>query len=118
MIENSIDHVEKVHKLANLPEARPIEDFWSILKEKVYKDTKISAWNQTSISLICRSSQSVCYQVIVKSSLKTVHQPGVHDRECWLKLFFKYKKNCSFEYERERVKCGVQVEKNNQMKNN
>jgi transposase len=37
MIENSIIHVDKDDNPANLPEARPIEDFWSILKGKVYE---------------------------------------------------------------------------------
>ena len=36
MIENRINHVDKVDNPANLPECRPIEDFWSILKGKVY----------------------------------------------------------------------------------
>ena len=38
MIENSINHVDKCDNPANLPEARPIENFWSILKGKVYKN--------------------------------------------------------------------------------
>lgn len=36
LIENRINHVDKVDNPANLPECRPIEDFWSILKGKVY----------------------------------------------------------------------------------
>ena len=36
MIENRVNHVDKVDNPANLPECRPIEDFWSILKGKVY----------------------------------------------------------------------------------
>jgi hypothetical protein len=32
MIENRIKHEDKVYNPANLPECRPIEDFWSILK--------------------------------------------------------------------------------------
>ena len=39
MIENSVDHVDKSDNPAtNLPEARPIEDFWSLLKGKVYEN--------------------------------------------------------------------------------
>jgi len=38
MIENKIDFVEKCENPANLPEVRPIEDFWSILKGKVYEN--------------------------------------------------------------------------------
>ncbi len=36
MIENSKNHVEKFDNPANLPETRPIEDFLSILKGRVY----------------------------------------------------------------------------------
>ena len=41
-IENSINHVDKVDKPANLPECRPIEDFWSILKGKVYANNWVA----------------------------------------------------------------------------
>ena len=37
LYENLIHHVDKVDNPANLPEVRPIEDFWSILKAKVYE---------------------------------------------------------------------------------
>ena len=37
-LENLIHHVDKVDKPANLSEVRPIEDFWSLLKAKVYKN--------------------------------------------------------------------------------
>jgi hypothetical protein len=37
MLENSIQHVDKHDNPANLPEVRPIEDFWSYLKGKVYE---------------------------------------------------------------------------------
>ena len=30
--------VDKVDNAANLPEVRPIEDFWSLLKAKVYEN--------------------------------------------------------------------------------
>ena len=33
-----IHHVDKVDNPANLPEVRPIEDFWSVLKAKVYEN--------------------------------------------------------------------------------
>ena len=33
-----IHHVDKVDNPANLPEVRPIEDFWSILKAKVFEN--------------------------------------------------------------------------------
>ena len=38
LIENNINHVDKFDKPKHLPEARPIEDFWSILKGKVYEN--------------------------------------------------------------------------------
>jgi hypothetical protein len=38
LIENSINHVDKDDNPANLPECRPIEDFWSILKDRVYEN--------------------------------------------------------------------------------
>ena len=38
LCENLIHLVDKVDNLANLPEVRPIEDFWSILKAKVYEN--------------------------------------------------------------------------------
>ena len=36
LCENLIQHVDKVDNPANFPEVRHIEDFWSILKAKVY----------------------------------------------------------------------------------
>ena len=42
LIENSINHVDKVDNPDNLPECRPIEDFWSILKGKVYENNWIA----------------------------------------------------------------------------
>ena len=38
LCENVTHHVDKTDNPVNLPEARPIEDFWSILKDKVYVD--------------------------------------------------------------------------------
>ena len=38
LCKNLIHLVDKVNNPANLPEVRPIEDFWSILKAKVYED--------------------------------------------------------------------------------
>lgn len=36
MMESKIDFVEKYENPANLPECRPIENFWAIIKSKVY----------------------------------------------------------------------------------
>ena len=38
LCENLIHHVDKVDNPANLPEVRPKEDFWSILKAQVYEN--------------------------------------------------------------------------------
>ena len=38
LCENLIHHADKIDNPANLPEVRPIEDFWSILKAKVYEN--------------------------------------------------------------------------------
>ena len=38
LCENLLHHVDKTDKPANLPKARPIEDFWSQLKDKVYEN--------------------------------------------------------------------------------
>ena len=38
LCEILIHYVDKVDNSANLPEVRPIEDFWSILKAKVYEN--------------------------------------------------------------------------------
>ena len=38
LCENLIQHVDKVDNPANLPEVRPIEDFWSRLKAKIHEN--------------------------------------------------------------------------------
>ena len=38
LIDQNIEFVQKCENPANVPEVRPIEDFWSILKEKVYEN--------------------------------------------------------------------------------
>ena len=45
MIENLINHVDKLDNPANLPEVRPIEDFWALLKGKVYEN----GWEATNL---------------------------------------------------------------------
>ena len=44
----NIRFVEKSENLANVPEARPIEDFWSILKGEVYK----SGWETDDFDVL------------------------------------------------------------------
>ena len=38
LYENLIHHADKADNPANMPEVRPIEDFWSILKAKDYEN--------------------------------------------------------------------------------
>ena len=38
LCENLIHHVDKIDNPVNFPEVRPIEDFWSISKAKVYEN--------------------------------------------------------------------------------
>ena len=38
LCENLVHHVDKKDNTTNLPEARPIEDFWALVKNKVYEN--------------------------------------------------------------------------------
>ena len=42
LMQPKLNHVDKVDNPANLPECRPIEDFWSILKGKVYANNWVA----------------------------------------------------------------------------
>ena len=59
--ENLIHHVDKVDNPANLPEVRPIEHFWSILKAKVYENK-------------CEAKTLHQLEVRIKKCLKEVDQ--------------------------------------------
>ena len=59
LIENSINHVDKVDNPANLPECRPIEDFWSILKSKVYANNWVAKDIQSLRSRIRKKLKEV-----------------------------------------------------------
>ena len=61
LCENLIHHADKVDNPANLPEVRPIEDFWSILKAKVYENN----WEAQTLHQL---------EVRIKKSLKEVDQ--------------------------------------------
>jgi len=74
MIENSIDHVDKMDNPANLPEARPIEDFWSILKGKVYED----GWEATTLHQL-RLRILKCLREISPASIQALME-GVKGR--------------------------------------
>ena len=56
-----IHHVDKRDNHTNLPEARPIEDFWSILKAKVYENN----WQAKTLHEL---------EVRIKKCLKEVDQ--------------------------------------------
>ena len=50
--ENNIQYVPKLTYQTNVSKARPIEDFWAILKQKVYKDDwKAKNVNELSLCL-------------------------------------------------------------------
>ena len=51
LCDNLIHHVNKVDNPANLPEVRPIEDFWSILKAKVYENQEMSKRSGSSYNI-------------------------------------------------------------------
>jgi adenylate cyclase len=36
-VDNSIEYVKKCQNAPNLPQARPIETFWAILSQRVYR---------------------------------------------------------------------------------
>ena len=61
LCKNLIHYVDKVDNPANLPEVRPIEDFWSILKAKVYEDN----WEAKTLHQL---------EVRIKKFLKEVDQ--------------------------------------------
>ena len=64
MIEENVNFIEKYNNPANLPEVRPIENFWGILKQEVYKN----GWEaQTESQLITR----------IKYCLKKVDQSTI-----------------------------------------
>jgi hypothetical protein len=46
LVKEKINFIEKIENPANIPEVRAIEDFWSILKEKVYENN----WNAENLA--------------------------------------------------------------------
>ena len=67
MIENRINHVDKANNPANLPECRPIEDFWSILKGKVYANN----WQAKNIKILEERIKK-CLKEIDPSTIQTL----------------------------------------------
>ena len=75
LCDNLIHHVDKGDNPTNFPEVRPIEDFWSILKAKVYENN----WEAKSL----HGNQ---LEVRIKKCLKEVDQVTI------LKIFGCVKK--------------------------
>jgi len=46
LVDNNVNFVDKNDNPVNVPECRPIENFWSILKQQVYKNN----WRAKTIS--------------------------------------------------------------------
>ncbi len=67
LIEKSINHVDKDDNPANLPECRPIEDFWSILKAKVYENN----WSAKNIKQLIRKIRK-CLKKIPQSTIQAL----------------------------------------------
>jgi len=55
LVKEKINFIEKIETLANLPEVRAIEDFWSIFKEKVYENN----WNAENLAQL-RNKMRLC----------------------------------------------------------
>jgi hypothetical protein len=84
--EEKINFVEKLDNPANVPEARPIEDFWGDLKREVYKGN----WSATTIPQLKRR---ICY-CLGKMDLKKIQERAseVHQRLDSISRFGIYKK--------------------------
>ena len=54
-----INHSDKVCKPTSLPKARPIEDFWSILKGRVYENNLRVKWLQELLDRIVLSLKNI-----------------------------------------------------------
>ena len=72
-----IHHVDKVDKRANLSEVRPIEDFWSILKAKVYKNN-------------CEAKTLHELEVRIKKCLKEVDQVTMYEKKTIFNFFYRF----------------------------
>ncbi len=72
--KQKINFVEKTENPANVPEARPIEDFWADLKREVYKKN----WSAQNITKLKRR---ICY-CLKKMDLKKIQERAseVHKR--------------------------------------
>ena len=77
LCENLIHHVDKVDNPANLPEVRPLEDFQSILKVKVYE----SNWEAKTLHQL---------EVRIKKCLNEVDQVTILKTNGCVKKILKY----------------------------
>ncbi len=63
MIESKINFLEKYENPANLPECRPIEQFWAVFSLPAYvHDLHLSGWNimRHSFAQLTSASRSFC----------------------------------------------------------
>ena len=81
MIESKINFVEKYENPANLPECRPIEKFWGILKEKVYKHN----WRAKNLDQLAKRIRFMAAQIdrslladLFTSMIRTMKEIGRH----------------------------------------
>ena len=64
MMESNIEFVEKYENPANLPECRPIERLWKLIKQKVYAN----AWKAKNLNELEKRIRD-CIKKIDKSEL-------------------------------------------------
>ena len=67
MMESGIQFVEKYENPANLPECRPIEMFWSNIKQKVYAN----GWKAKDVNELEKRIQD-CLKKINKNELASL----------------------------------------------
>ena len=68
LCDSLIHNVDKVNNPANLPEVRPIEDFWSILKAKVFENN----WEAKTLHQLEVRIEKCLKEVDQVSILKTI----------------------------------------------
>ena len=94
MIESKINFVEKYENPANLPECRPIEQFWAILKQKVYngnwKAKNVDQLkNRIMATQVDRSLLADLFKSMVRT-MKDIGRNGVIEQKLQF-FFWKYK---------------------------
>ena len=67
MMESGIEFVEKYENPANLPECRPIENFWGKIKQRVYAD----CWKAKNLKELKKRIQD-CFKQINQSELASL----------------------------------------------